>query len=216
MSFLTKKISRDRLDRLIRNYATDEQVLEIGAYGHPDYRKYFPNCTGVDIRPGPGVDRVASVYELPFEDSSFSVVLCLSVLEHLTEPAKGIQEIRRVLKPGGQAVISVPFIFPIHEAPDDYWRFTKYGLKHLFRDGWSIETLQAESGINDSFAILLQRLGYQSHMRFNKLSKGFIFFLARIIESMPTMATKVFGDIKKKTEEPDAFASAFFLVVKKI
>ena len=215
MKWLTQKISRSHSDEHVAAYASDEPTLEVGAYGEPSYGRYFPNRIGVDIRPGPGVDRVASVYELPFPDDRFRNVLCMSVLEHLEDPACAIAEMHRVLTPGGRIIVSVPFLFPIHDAPGDYWRFTKFGLRHLFRDGWHIEKLTAEADMQSSLAILLQRVAFQTDMRLNKISKGLFFLTAKALDRFPRIATRVFGDIRKKVEEPDAFAGAFFLVASK-
>jgi SAM-dependent methyltransferase len=215
MSWLTNKLSRLKSDAAISAFASQEPTLEIGAYGSPSYGRYFPNRIGIDIRQGPGVDRVASVYELPFADNTYSVVLCMSVLEHLERPADAIAEMRRVLKPEGRIVVSVPFLFPIHDAPGDYWRFTKYGLRYLFRSGWQIEVLIGESTTQEAIAILLQRIAYQTKMRANTVSKFIVLLTARVVNALPTSITGVFGDIKKKVAEPDAFTSAFFLVARK-
>jgi len=215
MGFLTDKISRNKLDKLIAPLASKGVVLEVGSYGKPDYGKYFPNRKGIDIRPGPGVDIVASVYELPFVDNSFDTVLCISVLEHLTEPSRAVVEMQRVLKPGGTIIISVPFLFPIHESPNDYWRFTKYGLQHLFVNGWKIEKLIAETNEQEAFAVLLQRFGYQTRLSFNSIFKVIIFSMARFITLIPRVTKQMYGDIRKKQPEPEAFASSFFLVARK-
>ena len=213
---LTDKISRKNLDVLVAQYASGAKTLEIGAYGSPRYGRHFLNKIGLDIRAGNGVDIVASVYELPFKDGEFDTVLCMSVLEHLEEPIRAIKEMRRVLKNGGTMIVSVPFMFPIHDAPGDYWRFTKFGLQKLFSEGWSIEKLTAETNTQEAFAVLLQRLGYQTKMKLNDLLKFGVFSLAWILEKMPNMVNATYGDIGKKTKEPEAFTTAFFLVAKKI
>src|SRR4051812_1313859 len=82
-------------------------VLEIGSYqvaGQEtiaDLRSYFPGHSylGVDMRPGPGVDCVASVESLPFADASFGTVLALSTFEHVRRFWRGFEEIHRVLRP---------------------------------------------------------------------------------------------------------------------
>lgn len=211
MRFLTDKISRKKLDVLVEPHATSGKVLEIGAYGNPSYGRFFKNKIGIDIKTGPGVDLVASVYELPFGEEEFDLVLCLSVLEHLEEPSRAIKEMRRVLKPGGKILVSVPFMFPIHDAPGDYWRFTKFGLRKLFSDGWEIEKIKAETGTQETFAVLFQRLAYQAKFRLDKIIKLKLFLLARILEKMPNLVLKTFGDIKKTHEEPETFTSAFFM-----
>jgi SAM-dependent methyltransferase len=68
---------------------------------------------------------------LPFADNSVDAVLLLDVLEHLPCPDKSFSEIARVLKPKGTFVLKVPFIYPIHDAPLDFQRWTKYGLQQL-------------------------------------------------------------------------------------
>jgi len=216
MNWLTRKITRELSDRAVRPFASEARTLEVGAYGKPSYGRFFPDRIGIDIREGPGVDRIASVYSLPFADGEFQNVLCMSVLEHLEDPPRAIAEMRRILQPGGHCIISVPFLFPIHDTPGDYWRFTKFGLRHLFRDGWHIESLRAESDTQDAVAILAQRLAYQGRYRADKLVKGFLLLLARILHVLPRFPRTMYGDIHKKIEEPDAFATAFFLVARKV
>lgn len=211
---LTAKISRKKLDEHVSKYGGNSKTLEVGAYGKPSYSRFFTNKIGLDVREGPGVDVVASVYELPFEDNTFETVLCMVVMEHLEYPPQAIAEMKRVLKPGGRIIVSVPFLFPIHDSPGDYWRFTKYGLQLLFKD-WEIEVLQAETTMNETFAVLLQRVGYQSQFYANSFMKVLIFGLAWILSRMPTMTKHVYGDLTKTYKEPEAFTSSFFLVAKK-
>ena len=78
------------------------------------------------------VDVLASAYETTLPDATFDGVLCLSVLEHLEEPALAVREALRVLKPGGVAIYSVPLFFHLHEEPRDFFRYTKHGIRHLF------------------------------------------------------------------------------------
>ncbi len=68
---------------------------------------------------------------LPVLDNSADVVVSISVLEHLHNPALMLQEAFRILKPGGHLLLQVPFMWQVHEAPHDYFRFTRYGLMHL-------------------------------------------------------------------------------------
>jgi SAM-dependent methyltransferase len=73
-------------------------------------------------------DVICYAENLPFPQHSFNTVLCTEVLEHTRRPFQVMQELTRVLSPGGHLVLSVPFIYPIHEAPYDHWRFTRFGL----------------------------------------------------------------------------------------
>ncbi len=68
---------------------------------------------------------------LPFADASFDGVALLDVLEHLPDPETSIAEIERVLVPGGVLALQVPFVYPLHDAPFDFHRWTRYGLTRL-------------------------------------------------------------------------------------
>ncbi len=86
-----------------------------------------------------GLDQIADVHALPYNDESFDYVLAIEVFEHVRKPAQAAAEIHRVLKPGGKALVTIPFMFRIHADPDDYQRLTKDGLKILFEDFASIQ-----------------------------------------------------------------------------
>lgn len=65
---------------------------------------------------------------LPLPDASVDAVVMLEVLEHLREPQAALAEAARVLRPGGRLLLSMPFLYPIHDAPHDYQRLTVHGL----------------------------------------------------------------------------------------
>lgn len=68
---------------------------------------------------------------LPFADECFDGIACLEVLEHVLDPVAVMAEMERVLKPGGLAWISMPFLYPLHDLPFDFQRYTEYGLSRL-------------------------------------------------------------------------------------
>lgn len=70
---------------------------------------------------------------LPFASASFDTVLLLEVLEHVADAEQVLAEISRVLKPGGVLLTSMPFLYPLHDAPHDYRRYTAPGLTHALR-----------------------------------------------------------------------------------
>jgi SAM-dependent methyltransferase len=71
---------------------------------------------------------------LPFCHQCIDTVILKDVLEHLPYPGKCISEIKRVLKPGGKFLLQVPFIYPTHDAPLDFLRWTIHGLRQLAHD----------------------------------------------------------------------------------
>jgi len=68
---------------------------------------------------------------LPFGDKCIDTVVSFQVMEHLPEPGKFLSECHRILRNGGTIFITVPFNWHVHEAPYDYFRFTRYGLEYL-------------------------------------------------------------------------------------
>jgi SAM-dependent methyltransferase len=93
-------------------------------------RKFGPNWVSVDKYDNrPMIDRHDDIEALGFADASFGGAVCWSVLEHVPHPQTAIRELHRVLKPGGLIWIQVPFLFPYHEAPSDYWRVSPDGLR---------------------------------------------------------------------------------------
>jgi SAM-dependent methyltransferase len=85
----------------------------------------------LDLVPMPGVNVAADAELLPFPDSLFTRVECDAVLEHVRDPVRVMDEIKRVLAPGGYAHLVTPFCHPFHEYPKDYRRFTPDGLAVL-------------------------------------------------------------------------------------
>ena len=79
---------------------------------------------------------LSDVQDMPAVGSRrFDTVVCSEVLEHVPSPADALAEIRRVLKPGGTLVLTVPYLSRLHDEPHDYFRYTRHGLRHLLEDG---------------------------------------------------------------------------------
>lgn len=114
-------------------------VYEFGSYqvnGQrelADLRPLFKNVKfiGSDIRDGPGVDIIFDVQDIQLPNECADAVICCEVLEHIKNPQKAAQELHRILKIGGVAILSAPMHYHIHEEPNDYWRFTPFGMGHL-------------------------------------------------------------------------------------
>ncbi len=95
-------------------------------------RRIHGDFINLDVIPFPEVDIIADVSELPFADGTFDAVVSESLLEHVPDPQKVVSEMRRVLRPEGILYASIPFLTPFHASPDDFNRWTKNGLHHLF------------------------------------------------------------------------------------
>ena len=86
---------------------------------------------GCDLRMGPGVDRIEDLHALSIADDSIGTALLLDTVEHVARPWRALEEVHRVLRPGGIVLMTSHMYFPIHAHPDDYWRFTKSGFRVL-------------------------------------------------------------------------------------
>jgi SAM-dependent methyltransferase len=64
-------------------------------------------------------------------EEAFDVILCLYVLEHVFELEDSVRSMHRALAPRGVLVIAVPHLYPYHDEPTDYWRFTEHALREL-------------------------------------------------------------------------------------
>lgn len=84
---------------------------------------------------------------LPLRSASVDTVVAFQVLEHVPDPAQLFVESSRVLKSGGCLIVAAPHIWGVHEEPEDYFRFTGYGLAHLSRQaGLRVESVRAMAG----------------------------------------------------------------------
>jgi len=145
--FIPRKLLRDTVRELGRGL--DGKLLDVGC-GNQQYRKflrcdqYFGIDSSVEKRP----TVVADVTQIPFQDRAFDSALCTEVLEHLPEPGRCLDEIRRVVKPGGMVLFTVPMTVHTHSEPYDFYRYTEYGLRYLLdKHGFEIVTLRRLGGV---------------------------------------------------------------------
>lgn len=216
-NWLTAKLTRGKLGKFICRYRNNGLTLDIGCAYSP-YMQYFPNRIGLDIKKWPSVDVVADAHNLPFENEKFENILCSEVLEHLHSPQIAISEMKRVLKKGGRLILTTRFIFPLHDAPNDLYRYTKYGLAYLFKDGWEIIECEAEASSQQTIAILIQRIAFQSKFRgviLDSIIKIFLLLIAKVIYYLPFFSKKEYGDILKKEQENSILSSGYYLVCQK-
>jgi SAM-dependent methyltransferase len=105
----------------------------------------------IDLYDYPNVDLVCDISQLPFKNNSIDLIISIAVLEHVPDPKIIVEEIARVLKPGGKIYIYIPFIQGFHASPYDYQRYTISGIKHLFND---FDVMEARCGSGPSSGFL--------------------------------------------------------------
>lgn len=115
-------------------------VLDVGGSDAP-YRKDVPHTRylRLDIDSSSKPDILGDAHEIRWESGHFDTTLAIDVLEHVREPQRVVDEMRRVLKSGGICITSTPFLYPYHPGPEDHYRFTSDSLKHLFREFSHVE-----------------------------------------------------------------------------
>jgi SAM-dependent methyltransferase len=128
----TDAVSSNPYDPIILEYIDshpDDLILDAGSGLRPTY---YSNVVNFEIAPYDTTDVLGVGEHLPFKDNSFDFVISVAVLEHVRNPAKCASELYRVLRPGGEMFVAVPFLQPYHGYPHHYYNMTKPGLRNLF------------------------------------------------------------------------------------
>lgn len=93
---------------------------------------------------------------IPLSSDAFDCALAVEVLEHCPDPRVVMSEIYRVLKPGGHLLVTVPFLWPLHDAPFDEYRYTPFSLeRHATEAGFQVVHIRALGGWDASLAQML-------------------------------------------------------------
>lgn len=147
-SYLAQNLVRERLSA-----CPPGRVLDAGSGRGPHHAVLIGNgCEVLRLdreERGAGVDLIGDVQAMPqVASESMDGVICTQVLEHVPRPWDAVAEMARVLRPGGWLVLSVPHLSVIHEAPLDFYRYTRYGLRFLLeREGFQEPRIDAAGGL---------------------------------------------------------------------
>lgn len=133
-------------------------VLDVGC-GSRTYRRLLTSCEwyiGLEYNPSMHPDVVGSALELPFAGGRVDHIISIEVLEHLPEPEQALKEMARVSRTGGKLILSTPMTWYLHYEPDDYFRYTRYGLSYLLnKAGYHIVEIEKTGGF---WTIVLSRM----------------------------------------------------------
>jgi SAM-dependent methyltransferase len=150
LKIIRKNVS-DFIERCAAQYDRDSTlVLDIAPQDHEGASPYFKKAKveTLDIEKESGATYIADVClnnadTVP--DNHFDFIVCTEVIEHTLQPFNAVNEIERMLKPGGYAFVSVPFNFRIHGPLPDCWRISEHGLRALFKEFEIVELLGVET-----------------------------------------------------------------------
>jgi SAM-dependent methyltransferase len=210
---LNRQLVRDRITEFLRPYSTPRQVLDLGC-GNSPYVALFPNRLCLDLRRRPGAAIVGDAHWLPFSSGSFDLILSTEMLEHTLEPQRIIDEMRRVLKPGGLALLTTRFIFPLHDVPGDYYRFSDYALIHLFRE-WSSVKVEAETTTLETLGVLLHRMVIQCEFKSPRVVRLPLLLAARLIGRLGWLITRQYGNAQRTEVVPHMLVSGWHVAASK-
>jgi len=143
------------------------KVIDFGCGTQP-YKQLFnaEEYVGVEIDiPGEYKDKGIVYYDgkhIPFEDETFDSMISSEVFEHVVNIEEIVKELNRVLKTGGNALITVPFVYPRHCWPNDYRRYTYEGIKKLLTsNGFEILKCESNAGFIESIAELINNYVFE-------------------------------------------------------
>lgn len=130
------------LENISVNEILNKRILEVGSLDVNGTLRYGiqrmnpSEYIGVDLVEGRGVDVICNAKRLveKFGEESFDFVLSTCMLEHVENWKICVSQIKQVCKRGGYILIIVPHLYPYHEYPYDYWRFSKSDMIHIFSD----------------------------------------------------------------------------------
>lgn len=194
--FYIRKSILDSLNKNITQF--DGKLLDVGCGGMPYKDHIFQHSSiteyiGIDIENALDYnseiapDKTWNGVNMPFEENIFNCAIATEVLEHCSDPEITIKEIYRVLKPDGLFFFTVPFLWNLHEVPNDQYRYTPFSLKrHLENSGFKDIIIDATGGWNASLAQMLglwvkrSRLSKRKRRYFSILLKPII---KKLIES---------------------------------
>lgn len=152
-------ISRSHLYRHFAAYGksvgTGKSILDVGC-GIKPYEKLFAGneYIGIEASQSGHADEAKNAnvlfdgVRIPFDANRFDIAIASEVFEHVQELPELTKDIYRVLKPGGMLFISMPFVWPEHEKPYDFRRFTSFGhIQSLERAGFKVTQIEQTSGV---------------------------------------------------------------------
>jgi SAM-dependent methyltransferase len=156
-----KSFGRAAMNVLLARYfsACAGRWLDIGGGQSPSYLTFLPkDCERIatDLTAGVGINALDANKPFPFPDANFDGAFALNMMYIARDPLRTLQEIHRVVKPGGLLFATFPFFFLENPEPHDYHRWTKEGVSLLLQNaGFDEIQILAVGGSGTAFSMTL-------------------------------------------------------------
>ena len=178
----------DAVAAFARTLPAGARLLDAGS-GEAQYASHFrkQRYCGVDLAVGDAawdysrLDAVADLTALPFATGAFKAAIHVVTLEHVREPGAVLCEIARVLAPGASLLLVAPHEWEVHQAPHDYYRYTRHGLAYLLEKA-GLEASEIHP-IGGYFRLLARRL--MNGLQFFTGGRRWFWFLPAAILLVP-------------------------------
>lgn len=209
---------RFHLDNVLSTVGFKGHVLDVGGKRNNKRGGFRPPLNKVsswkylNVDTSTNPDYCCSAEEINIDDEVFDFVLMAEVLEHLENPSQVLAEACRVLKPSGQIIATMPFLYPIHADPYDYQRWTPERIKLEFEKvGFTILKIEPMGGF---FAVIYDLLFVSLTMA----SKNRNSFKNKVIRKsfMPVLAKVFFWLDSRYIYKSSRITTGYFIEAKKV
>ncbi len=207
---------KGKIKRLInKSFANrSDKILDLGCGSNPYYQEDIEGkifC--LDINKTSKTHLVSDADKLPFRPNSFDKVVSVNSFYYFKNPFNVVKSVHNILKKDGKLILIVPFFYPIHDAPDDKYRFTEYGLRTLLENDFRIERIETIGGIFNLPAVMLHSLIKGIPLLFPKEIRKFIQILTYIL--WPFYIIAQLFSILDVLDITRRFPTYYFVVAKK-
>lgn len=200
--------SSRQIKALLNRYGSDAFILNLGS--GPRVLQGRSDIINVDLFCFNEVDMIANAADLPLIDDSVDLIVNQAMLEHVTDPQSIIEEMHRILRPGGEIFCYLPFIVPFHAAPFDYQRWTMPGVQYLFQNFDQVEIGIGAGPTSAMLWVMQEWLAILLSFGSKKLH-DMIFILMMIL----TSPIKILDIFLARHPYAQKIASGFYVILKK-
>ncbi len=196
------------LKELLTNLDTEDWGLNLGAGS----TRLHEQLINIDIHNNSNIDIITEGNSLPFKENCLKLVVAQEVLEHIADPFATINEVYRVLIPGGIFYCQVPFQIGYHPGPHDYWRFSRDAFEYLFQnDQWYIQELDVSLGYGSAlYRIAVEFVAVTASVIYDKL-----YLPAKAFAAISLLPFKLFDPLTQSSSQKDRIPAGYYCIAVK-